>query len=132
MKYYAVGTRMSCPCNKVWERPGDITWCKDFIAAVRSHCRPHSHDTEEQAAILSKYNLTGLSEEGFIVGEVGKDDFGAIKNKYPLTIVVISENALSMMKELNFQFKTIGEYPGEEKMVVEGEGAYWESKTSKR
>ncbi len=37
--------------------------------------------TEEQAAIKAKYNLTGLSEEGFIVGEVGKDDFGAIKNK---------------------------------------------------
>ncbi|QQR58585.1 MAG: hypothetical protein IPG59_03550 [Candidatus Melainabacteria bacterium] len=63
MKYYAVGTRMSCPCNKVWERPGD---------------------------------------------------------------------AHSMMKELNFQFKTIGEYPDEEKMVVEGEGAYWESKTGRK
>ncbi|MBP7861971.1 hypothetical protein KA183_09835 [bacterium] len=54
---------MSCPCNKVWERPGD---------------------------------------------------------------------AHSIMKELNFQFKTIGEYPDEEKMVVEGEGAYWESKTGRK
>lgn len=36
------------------------------------------------------------------------------------------------MKYYAVGFKTIGEYPDEERMVVEGEGAYWESKTGRK
>jgi len=114
---------MDCPCKKVTVRPGDINWCKDFVVAIKNHCQIRPYNEEEEIAIKSKYDLTGLSEEGYIIGEAGKDDFGSIKNKYTLTIVVISENALSMLKELNFKFKSIGEYPGEVENIAEEERA---------